>query len=193
MKQGYFVKYDGINASVRHQGHNLNPYSFRPGQWVEVHETDFDKYKKRAKKNSTWEIKEDEVVEVSLKYFARFMGLEEQDSIEVNRYDEDNFGKKLEGTERNYVFPKGKWIEIKPSDAAFFLKKATNDFWEYDKKIISEGAVVSTAEAESEIESETVPEPKKKGRPKKEVSTETTIAETLTEPVDTAEPSEDDV
>lgn len=190
MKQGYFVKYDGINASVRHQGNKLNPYSFRPGYWVEVDESDFDKYREKAARNSSWSVKEDEVAVVKIKYFARFLGLGKQDSIEISRYDQDNFGQKKEGTERDYVFPKGEWIEIAQIDAAFFLKKSTNDFWEYDKRITTEGVVKKKTEP-TVVEPKEPAEPKKKGRPKKEPVPEVELEEEEEE--EEEETSEDDV
>ena len=167
MKNGYFVKYTGINASVSRNGQYLNPYRFRPdGNWVEVHEKDFEWYKKKAKKNVDWHVKKDEVAEVKTKYFAKFLGVpDNKEAFEIERYDQDDGGNKVKGTERPYVFPIGKWIEIKQVDAAFFQKKATNHFWEYDKKIITEKLGV-----DYEIE-EPKSEPKKKGKGKKEPET----------------------
>ncbi|KKL00998.1 hypothetical protein LCGC14_2627580 [marine sediment metagenome] len=169
MKKGYFVKYTGINASVNHNGQYLNAYNFRPGNeknqnWVEIHELDFEWYKKKAKKNADWHVKEDEVAEVVTKYYAKFLGVGKEKKFEITRYDQDNYGNKIKGTERDYVFPKDEWKEIQQIDAAFFQKKATNDFWEYDKRIITEKTVEEVVE----------PEPKKKGKKVPEPTVETT-------------------
>ena len=94
MKNGYFVKYTGINGSVNHSGQFLNPYNFRPGteknpNWVEVHEDDFQWYKRKAKKNESWHVKEDKVAEVVTKYFAKFLGLNnKKEPMEITRYDD---------------------------------------------------------------------------------------------------------
>lgn len=165
MKKGYFVKYTGVNASVNHNGQFLNPYNFRPGNeknenWVEVHELDFEWYKKKAKKNADWHVKEDQAAEVVTKYYAKFLGLPDKKKMEITRYDQDVVGNKVEKTDRTYVFPKDKWIEIQQVDAAFFLKKAVNDFWEYDKKIVTEKLeeVEVKEEPKKEAKSEKKPE-----------------------------------
>lgn len=162
MKNGYFVKYTGINASVSHNGQYLNPYRFTPGteknpNWVEVHEKDFEWYKKKAKKNETWHVKEDEVAEVITKYFAKFLGLaDKKEPMEIIRYEDDS----LKSKKRTLTFPIGEWVEIQQIDVAFFQKKAINDFWEYDKRIITE-----------KLDKIAEPEPKKKGKSKKESET----------------------
>ncbi len=171
MNKGYFVKYTGINASVNHNGQYLNPYNFRPGtekhpNWVEVHELDFEWYKKKAKKNSTWHVKEDKVAKVVTKYFAKFLGLaDKKGPMEIIRYEDDS----LKTKERTLVFPVGEWQEIQQIDVAFFKKKAVNDFWEYDKKIITEKLKeVKVTEPEPEEVEVTEPKPKKKEKVKKE-------------------------
>jgi len=177
MKNGYFVKYTGINASVNHNGQYLNPYNFSPNNWVEVHEKDFEWYKKKAKKNESWHVKEDEVAEVVIKYFAKFLGLAgKKEPMKIVRYEDDA----LKKNERTLVFPIGKWVQIQQIDVAFFKKKAVNDFWEYDKRIITED-VVKEKESEPELE------PKKKGKGKKEPEPE---PEPTIEPVTTS--TEDD-
>ncbi len=170
MKKGYFVKYTGINGSVNHNGQFLNAYNFRPGtekhpNWVEVHEKDFEWYKKKAKKNETWHVKEDKVAEVVTKYFAKFLGLaERKEPMEVIRYEDDVQKTK----ERKLTFPIGEWVEIKQFDVAFFQKKAINEFWEYDKRIVTEKL----------SKTEVVEEPKKKGKSKKEPEIVATATET---------------
>ncbi len=174
MKKGYFVKYTGINASVNHNGQYLNAYNFRPGNkknenWVEVHEKDFDWYRKKAKKNIDWHVKEDQVAEVVTKYYAKFLGLPDKKKFEITRFDQDSAGNKIEKTDREYVFPKNKWIEIKQVDAAFFQKKAVNDFWEYDKKIVTEKLSKKKVKVEPEPEPEVEPEPEPEVEPTAEV------------------------
>lgn len=177
MKNGYFVKYTGINASVSHNGQYLNPYRFTPGteknpNWVEVHELDFEWYKKKAKKNVHWHVKEDKVAELVTKYFAKFLGIpDKKEPMEVIRYEDD----KLKSKERKLVFPIGEWKEIQETDVAFFQKKAVNDFWEFDKKIIAEGSeVTEDPKPESKPKEEKKEKPKEKEKKESETKAEST-------------------
>ena len=113
-------------------------------------------------------MKEDKVTEVVTKYFAKFLGLvDKKEPMEIIRYEDDVQKTK----ERKLTFPIGEWVEIQQFDVAFFQKKAINDFWEFDKKLI-------TVKPKKSEEAE---EPKKKGKSKKEPEKEPEIVATATE------------